>query len=76
MTPIKVPNDLKLRLLSYADESGAPRLGFARPDGRAVDVAKAAEQAKIELGFDGTSMLALIEAGPQALAKVRGAGFG
>ncbi len=71
MTPIKVPNDSKLRLLSYADESGAPRLGFAQPDGRAVDVAKAAEQAKIELGFDGTSMLALIEAGPQALAKVR-----
>ena len=30
MTPIKVPHDSKLRLLSYTDESGAPRLGFAR----------------------------------------------
>jgi 2-keto-4-pentenoate hydratase/2-oxohepta-3-ene-1,7-dioic acid hydratase in catechol pathway len=71
MTPIKVPLDSKLRLLSYTDESGAPRLGFARPDGYAVDVAKAAHQAKIELGFDGTSMLSLIETGPQGLAQVR-----
>ncbi|MGO9483042.1 MAG: fumarylacetoacetate hydrolase family protein [Rhodomicrobium sp.] len=71
MTPIKVPLDSKLRLLSYADESGAPRLGFARPDGHVVDVARAARQAKMELGFDGTSMLALIEAGPQGLAEVR-----
>lgn len=71
MTPIKVPLDSKLRLLSYADESGRPRLGLARPDGHLVDVAKAAREAKIELGFNGSSMLALIEAGPQALAEVR-----
>ncbi len=71
MTPIKVPADRKLRLLSYADGSGAPRLGLARADGHAVDVAEAASRAKMALGFDGTSMLALIEAGPEALAKVR-----
>ena len=71
MTPIKVPLDSKLRLLSYADGSGAPRLGIARTDGHVVDVAHAAGEAKIELGFDGTSMLALIEAGPQGLAKMR-----
>jgi len=71
MTPIKVPLDSKLRLLSYADESGAPRLGFARPDGHVVDIAEAAQQAKVHLGFDGTSMLALIAAGPAGLAEVR-----
>lgn len=71
MTPIEVPLDSKLRLLSYADESGAPRLGFARPDGHVCDVAKAARAAGLQLGFDGTSMLALIEAGPQGLAEVR-----
>lgn len=36
-----------------------------------VDVAQAAHQLKKPLGFDGTSMMALIEAGPQALAEVR-----
>ncbi|MGC1586374.1 MAG: fumarylacetoacetate hydrolase family protein [Rhodomicrobium sp.] len=71
MTPIKVPLDSKLRLLSYLHESGAPRFGFARPDGHVVDVAQAAHQLKKPLGFDGTSMMALIEAGPQALAEVR-----
>ena len=71
MTPIKVPLDSKLRLLSYADGSGAPRLGIARTDGHVVDVAHAAGEAKVELGFDGTSMLALIEAGAEGLAKVR-----
>jgi 2-keto-4-pentenoate hydratase/2-oxohepta-3-ene-1,7-dioic acid hydratase in catechol pathway len=71
MTTIKVPLDSRLRLLSYADESGAARLGFARADGHVVDVAKAAHQAKVPLGFDGTSMLALINAGPQGLAEVR-----
>ena len=71
MTPIKVPLDSKLRLLSYADGSGAPRLGIARTDGYVVDVAHAAGVAKMELGFDGTSMLALIEAGAEGLAKVR-----
>jgi 2-keto-4-pentenoate hydratase/2-oxohepta-3-ene-1,7-dioic acid hydratase in catechol pathway len=71
MKPINVPLDSKLRLLTYADESGAPRLGFARPDGHVVDVAKAAHQAKRPLGFDGASMMALIEAGPQGLAEVR-----
>lgn len=71
MTTIKVPLDSRLRLLSYADESGAARLGFARADGHVVDVAKAAQQAKVPLGFDGTSMLALINAGPQGLAEVR-----
>ncbi len=71
MTQIKVPLDSKLRLLSYLDERGAPRLGFARPDGHVVDVVQAAHQAKKPLGFDGTSMMALIEAGPQGLAEVR-----
>ena len=72
MTPIKVPLDSKLRLLSYAGESGAPRLGIARTDGNVVDVAQAAREAKVELGFDGTSMQALIEAGAEGLAKLRG----
>jgi 2-keto-4-pentenoate hydratase/2-oxohepta-3-ene-1,7-dioic acid hydratase in catechol pathway len=71
MTQITVPLDSRLRLLSYADERGAPRLGFARPDGHVVDVAKGADAAKLPLGFDGTSMVALIEAGPQGLAEVR-----
>ncbi|MGO9461400.1 MAG: fumarylacetoacetate hydrolase family protein [Rhodomicrobium sp.] len=70
MTPIRVPLDTKMRLFTYADESGAPRLGIARPDGHVVDIAKAAHPAKVQLGFDGTSMLALIEAGPQGLAEV------
>ena len=68
--PIEVPQDSKLRLLSFADGSGAPRLGFVKPDGRVVDVASAAHEAKMPLGFDGTSMLALIEAGPRGLAEV------
>ena len=71
MTKPDVPLDSRLRLLTYADEQGHPRLGFVRPEGHVVDVAHAAHQAKIALGFDGRSMLALIEAGPQGLAEVR-----
>jgi 2-keto-4-pentenoate hydratase/2-oxohepta-3-ene-1,7-dioic acid hydratase in catechol pathway len=71
MTRPDVPLDSRLRLLTYADEHGHPRLGFARPEGHVVDVAHAAHQAKIALGFDGRSMLALIEAGQQGLAEVR-----
>jgi 2-keto-4-pentenoate hydratase/2-oxohepta-3-ene-1,7-dioic acid hydratase in catechol pathway len=71
MTAIQVPQDSRLRLLSYADETGAPRLGFVKPDGHVTDVANAAHAANRYLGFDGTSMLALIEAGPKALAAVR-----
>ncbi len=71
MTPIKMPLDSKLRLLTYLHESGAPRLGFARPDGHVVDVGQAAHRLKKPLGFDGTSMMALIDAGPQGLAEVR-----
>ena len=71
MTTIKAPLNSKLRLLSYADESGAPRLAFARTDGHIVDVAKAAQQAGVALSFDGTSMLSLIQAGPQGLAQIR-----
>ena len=47
MTEIKVPLDSKLRLLSYADGSGAPRLGIARTDGHVVDAAHAAGEAKM-----------------------------
>ena len=71
MTSISVPLDSRLRLLSYAGEGGKPRLGFVRPDGHVADVADAAREARLHLGFDGTSMLALIEAGPQGLAEVR-----
>ena len=69
MTKPDVPLDSRLRLLTYADEQGHPRLGFVRPEGHVVDVAHAAHQAKIALGFDGRSMLALIEAGPQGWRK-------
>jgi 2-keto-4-pentenoate hydratase/2-oxohepta-3-ene-1,7-dioic acid hydratase in catechol pathway len=69
---IKVPLDSKLRVLSFADEGGTTRLGFVRPDGHVVDVARAAYHAGVPLGFDGSSMLALIEAGPQGLAELRG----
>jgi 2-keto-4-pentenoate hydratase/2-oxohepta-3-ene-1,7-dioic acid hydratase in catechol pathway len=69
---IEVPQDAKLRLVSFTEGSGAPRLGFVRADRQVVDVELAARAAKVELGFDGTSMLALIEAGPAGLAKVRG----
>lgn len=71
MTTIKLPLDTRLRLLSFADESGTTRLGFVRADGHVVDVARIAHEARIPLGFDGTSMLALIKAGPQGLAEVR-----
>ena len=71
MTSIGVPLDSRLRLLTYANEQGHPRLGFVRADGHVVDVAHAAHEAKIALGFDGKSMAALIEAGPQGLAEVR-----
>jgi len=71
MTGLDVPLDSRLRLLTYADERGHPRLGFVRSDGHVVDVAHAAQQAKITLGFEGKSMLALIEAGPQGLVEVR-----
>ena len=71
MTKIDVPLDSRLRLLTYADEHGHPRLGLARPDGHVVDIADAAHQTKTALGFDGKSMLALIEAGPKGLAEVR-----
>jgi 2-keto-4-pentenoate hydratase/2-oxohepta-3-ene-1,7-dioic acid hydratase in catechol pathway len=68
---ITVPRDSRLRLLSYGDESGRARLGFARADGHVVDVADAARQAGLATGFDATSMLSLIEAGPQGMAEVR-----
>jgi 2-keto-4-pentenoate hydratase/2-oxohepta-3-ene-1,7-dioic acid hydratase in catechol pathway len=71
MTKIDVPLDSRLRLLTYANEQGHPRLGVVRPDGHVVDIADAAHRTKTALGFDGKSMLALIEAGPQALAEVR-----
>ena len=71
MTKIEVPLNSRLRLVTYADEHGDPCLGLVRADGHVVDVAHAAHQAKTALGFDGKSMLALIEAGPQVLAKVR-----
>jgi 2-keto-4-pentenoate hydratase/2-oxohepta-3-ene-1,7-dioic acid hydratase in catechol pathway len=71
MTKIDVPLDSRLRLLTYADAHGHPRLGLVRPDGHVVDVADAAHQTKTALGFDGKSMLALIEAGAQGLAEVR-----
>jgi 2-keto-4-pentenoate hydratase/2-oxohepta-3-ene-1,7-dioic acid hydratase in catechol pathway len=71
MTKPDVPLDSRLRLLTYADEQGHPRLAFVRPEGHVVDVAHAAHHARIALGFDGRSMLALIEAGPQGLAEVR-----
>jgi 2-keto-4-pentenoate hydratase/2-oxohepta-3-ene-1,7-dioic acid hydratase in catechol pathway len=71
MTTINVPFDTRLRLLSYADEHGHPRLGFLRADGHVVDAGEAAHQAKIVLGFASASMLALIEAGPQGLAEIR-----
>ncbi len=71
MTTIDVPLDSRMRLLSFADESGHARLGFVRADGHVVDVAQAAHHTRTTLGFDGKSMLALIEAGPQGLAEVR-----
>ena len=71
MTPIEVPLDSRLRLFSYADESCTPRLGFIRPGGQAADAAIAAREAGHLLSFDGTSMLALIEAGPRGLAELR-----
>jgi 2-keto-4-pentenoate hydratase/2-oxohepta-3-ene-1,7-dioic acid hydratase in catechol pathway len=71
MTTIDVPLDSKLRLLSYADENGHARLGFVRPDGQVTDVAHEAQRTTMGLGFNGASMLALIEAGPQGLAEVR-----
>ncbi len=71
MATIGVPLDSRLRLLTYADEGGRPRLGFVRADGHAVDVDHAARQTGLAIGFDGTSMRALIEGGPQALAEVR-----
>ncbi len=71
MTQMTVPSDSRLRLLSYSANGGSPRLGFATPHSHVVDIANAASQANVSLGFDGTSMLALIEAGPQALGKVR-----
>ncbi len=71
MTTIKVPADSRLRLLSFADDTGSPRLGFVRADGHVVDVAKAAYHAGVPLGFDGSSILALINAGEQGLAELR-----
>jgi 2-keto-4-pentenoate hydratase/2-oxohepta-3-ene-1,7-dioic acid hydratase in catechol pathway len=71
MTKIDVPLDQRLRLLTFADESGSPRLGFVRSDGQVADVAKAAYQAGVPLGFDGSSIFALINAGPQGLAELR-----
>jgi 2-keto-4-pentenoate hydratase/2-oxohepta-3-ene-1,7-dioic acid hydratase in catechol pathway len=68
---IAAPQDSRLRLLSYAGEDGQPRLGAVRADGHVLDVADAARQAGVSLGFDGTSMLALIAAGPEALGDVR-----
>jgi 2-keto-4-pentenoate hydratase/2-oxohepta-3-ene-1,7-dioic acid hydratase in catechol pathway len=70
MTKIEVPLDSRLRLLTYADEHGHPRLGLVRPDGHVVDVADAAHRTKTALGFDSKSMLALIEASPQGLVEV------
>jgi 2-keto-4-pentenoate hydratase/2-oxohepta-3-ene-1,7-dioic acid hydratase in catechol pathway len=68
---VPVPSDGKLRLVSYAAKDGSSRLGAVPPGGRVVDIAKAAEAARMKLGFDGTSMMALIEAGPGGLAQIR-----
>jgi 2-keto-4-pentenoate hydratase/2-oxohepta-3-ene-1,7-dioic acid hydratase in catechol pathway len=71
MTSIRIPPDSRLRLLSYAGEHGSTRLGILVADGRLIDVAKAAETLRMPIGFDGTSMMALVEAGAQGLAEVR-----
>lgn len=71
MTKIDVPLDSRLRLLTYANEHGHPRLGFVQADGHVVDVADVAHKTNAALGFDAKSMLALIEAGPQGLAEMR-----
>jgi 2-keto-4-pentenoate hydratase/2-oxohepta-3-ene-1,7-dioic acid hydratase in catechol pathway len=68
---IAVPQDSRLRILSYAGEDGRARLGVVRADGHVIDVAHAAQLSGASLGFDGTSMLALIEAGAEGLAEVR-----
>lgn len=61
----------KLKLLSSAGSDGNPRLGAVSAGGRVVDIANAAASAGVKLDFDATSMVALIEAGPGALAQIR-----
>ena len=65
--PIPPPAGTALRLVTYRPDAGSPpRLGAVRPDGRVVDLAKAALP-----GFDATRMVSLIAAGPAALDAVR-----
>ncbi len=68
---VSAPRDGKLRLLSYASKDGSPRLGAVAAGDRVVDIEKGAEAAGVKLSFDGTSMIALIEAGPAGLAQIR-----
>ena len=67
-----VPGDSRLRLASYAViGTDAPKLGVVRADAKVVDVAQAAQRAGEKLGFDPTSMVSLIEAGPAAIERLR-----
>ncbi len=61
---LAVPADQRLRLVTYSVRAdGPPMIGVVKANGRIVDITGAAGGAK--------SMVALIEAGPAALAEVR-----
>ena len=68
---ISVPQDGRLRLLSYRGAGGDPRIGAALADGSVLDIADAASAAGIKPGFDPSSMISLIESGVAGIDAVR-----
>jgi len=61
-----------LRLATFAPKAGAPhRVGVVLDDGRVVDVGVEAQQAKLKLAFDPSSMLSLVASGDKGLVQVK-----
>jgi 2-keto-4-pentenoate hydratase/2-oxohepta-3-ene-1,7-dioic acid hydratase in catechol pathway len=60
-----------LRLVTYRQGSAAPRLGAVTAQGTVVDLGTSAGALGMALAFDPTSMMSLINAGPDAIAQAR-----
>jgi 2-keto-4-pentenoate hydratase/2-oxohepta-3-ene-1,7-dioic acid hydratase in catechol pathway len=70
--PASADGRAALRLVTFSPQPGTPpRVGVVTGQGMVVDVGAAAQARSMALSFDPSSMIALIAAGPQALAEVQ-----
>lgn len=66
------PGGDALRLVTFSDTAaGRARLGVVTAQGQVVDLGASAKAAGMKLAFDPTSMMSLIQAGPDAIAQAR-----